>query len=94
MLVVPAPPQAHWLGLRPEAVALDDGSGGSSGVAASVHSQEYLGADAVLRCAIGTEFITVRAPGQQQAAHGQPVHLRWQAHDQHFFDADGQRIAI
>ena len=86
--------QAHWLGLRPEAVALDDGSGGSSGVAASVHSQEYLGADAVLRCAIGTEFITVRAPGQHApAADGQGVRLRWCGHDQHFFDAQGQRLA-
>ena len=86
--------QAHWLGLRPEAVALDDGSGGSSGVAAAVHSQEYLGADAVLRCAIGTEFITVRAPGQRApAADGQGVRLRWCGHDQHFFDAQGQRLA-
>ena len=86
--------QAHWLGLRPEAVALDDGSGGSSGVAASVHSQVYLGADAVLRCAIGTEFITVRAPGQHApAADSQGVRLRWCGHDQHFFDAQGQRLA-
>ena len=86
--------QARWLGLRPEAVALDDGSGGSSGVAAAVHSQEYLGADAVLRCAIGTEFITVRAPGQHApAANGQGVRLRWCGHDQHFFDAQGQRLA-
>ncbi len=80
---------AHWLGLRPEAVALAD-----DGVAAVVHSQEYLGADAVLRCAVGTEFITVRAPGHQApSVQGTAVHLRWQAHDQHVFDADGRRIA-
>ncbi|NMM80106.1 ABC transporter ATP-binding protein [Acidovorax sp. SRB_14] len=80
---------AHWLGLRPEAVVLADG-----GVGGFVHSQEYLGADAVLRCAVGTEFITVRAPGHQApSVQGTAVHLRWQAHDQHVFDADGRRIA-
>jgi sn-glycerol 3-phosphate transport system ATP-binding protein len=82
------PAHAHWLGLRPEAVELAD-----TGVPATVQSQEYLGADAVLRCAVGSETLTVRAPGQQQAAHGQPVHLRWQAQDCHFFDSEGQRIA-
>ncbi|WP_406624744.1 ABC transporter ATP-binding protein [Acidovorax sp. SDU_ACID1] len=87
--IAAGPAHAHWLGLRPEAVELAD-----AGVPAAVQSQEYLGADAVLRCAVGSETLTVRAPGQQLAAHGQPVHLRWQAHDQHFFDADGQRIAI
>ncbi|MGD9773126.1 ABC transporter ATP-binding protein [Diaphorobacter sp.] len=88
--------QAQWLGLRPEAVALDEGSGSGAvgSVAAAVHSQEYLGADAVLRCAIGTEFITVRAPGQRApAANGQRVRLQWRGHDQHFFDAQGQRLA-
>lgn len=83
------PAQAQWLGLRSEAVALAD-----AGVPAVVQSQEYLGADAVLRCAVGSETVTVRAPGQQTlAAPGQSVHLRWLAGAQHFFDADGLRVA-
>ena len=47
---------------------------------------------AVLRCAIGTEFITVRAPGQQQAVAGAAAVLAWQSQDMHFFDAQGRRI--
>jgi len=43
---------------------------------------------------VGSEFITVRAPGQQaQAAPGQAVQLLWQPHERHFFDAQGQRMA-
>ena len=83
------PQNAHWLGLRPEAVVLAEG-----GAAATVQSQEYLGADAVLRCQLGHETVTVRTPGPQLATTaGQPVALRWQARDQHFFDAQGQRLA-
>ena len=84
---VPAPAGAVWLGLRPEAVQL-----GADGIAATVSGQEYLGADVVLRCAIGSEHITVRAPGQQHAAQGAAVALVWQPQDMHFFDADGRRM--
>ena len=84
---LPAPTGAAWMGLRPEAVAL-----GAGGMAAQVSGLEYLGADVVLRCAIGSEQITVRAPGQQQADVGQTVPLAWRAEDMHFFDADGRRM--
>jgi sn-glycerol 3-phosphate transport system ATP-binding protein len=87
------PGQAQWLGLRPEAVALSAAVPGA--VPATVHSQEYLGADVVLRCAVGQEFMTVRAPGAQAlAAVGQAVHLHWAPQDMHFFDAAGQRLAV
>ena len=86
---LPAPAGAAWLGLRPEAVHWAD----AQGVPARVTGQEYLGADVVLRCAIGSEPITVRAPGQQQAAVGAAAQLAWQPQDMHFFDAQGQRMA-
>lgn len=86
---LPAPAGAAWLGLRPEAVHCTD----AAGVPAGVTGQEYLGADVVLRCAIGSEPIMVRAPGHQQAAVGAAAHLAWQPQDMHFFDAQGQRIA-
>ncbi|MFE1571642.1 ABC transporter ATP-binding protein [Comamonas odontotermitis] len=82
-----APLGAAWLGLRPEAVAL-----GQGGVSAQLAGQEYLGADVVLRCAIGSEQITVRAPGQHHNSTGQAMPLAWQVEDMHFFDAEGRRM--
>lgn len=83
------PQHACWLGLRPESVALVD-----AGLQATVQSQEYLGADAVLRVQLGSEILTVRTPGQQPSVGvGQTAALRWQAQDQHFFDANGRRLA-
>jgi sn-glycerol 3-phosphate transport system ATP-binding protein len=79
--------QAAKLGLRPENIQL-----GSSGVAASVQGSEYLGADLVLRCAIGTQSLLVRADGQTDMAPGQPVWLRWSPGDTHAFDGQGRRI--
>ena len=91
--VAAGPADAQWLGLRPEAVSLAPAAGAAQGVAATVHSQEYLGADAVLRCAVGSEFITVRAPGQQvMARQGEAVQLHWQPGDCHHFDPQGRRV--
>jgi sn-glycerol 3-phosphate transport system ATP-binding protein len=90
------PAHSLWLGLRPEAVALSAVVPGAvpGAVPATVHSQEYLGADVVLRCAVGQDFITVRAPGAQgTVAPGQAVHLHWQPQDMHFFNAEGRRLA-
>ncbi|MEG0920200.1 MAG: ABC transporter ATP-binding protein [Comamonas sp.] len=86
-VLLPAPPGAAFMGLRPEGVAI-----GNEGIAARVTGIEYLGADTVLRCAIGSEQITVRAPGQQQTGVGENVHLIWNTHDMHFFDDQGQRM--
>ena len=86
---LPAPTGAAWLGLRPEAVALS----GEARVPAQVVGLEYLGADVVLRCQVGSEQITVRAPGQQAVQAGQAVPLAWPPQAMHFFDAAGQRLA-
>jgi sn-glycerol 3-phosphate transport system ATP-binding protein len=61
-------------------------------VPATVQSLEYLGADLVLRCAIGSETITVRAQGQSGVARGDSVMLHWPPESAHHFDAQGHRI--
>jgi sn-glycerol 3-phosphate transport system ATP-binding protein len=77
---------ASMLGVRPESVSL----GGD--VPATVRSLEYLGADLVLRCALGSELMTVRTDGKVDVATGAQVALRWPAHDEHYFDAQGSRV--
>jgi sn-glycerol 3-phosphate transport system ATP-binding protein len=77
---------AHTLGVRPEAVSL----GGR--IAATVQSYEYLGADLVLRCAVGSEQIVVRAEGRTDVAEGAAVALGWRPEDEHYFDAQGARL--
>ncbi|ANY62113.1 ABC transporter ATP-binding protein [Comamonas aquatica] len=86
---LPAPTGAAWLGLRPEAVALS----GEARMPAQVVGLEYLGADVVLRCQVGSEQITVRAPGQQAVQAGQALSLAWPPQAMHFFDTAGQRLA-
>jgi sn-glycerol 3-phosphate transport system ATP-binding protein len=78
--------RAAQLGVRPEAITLGD-----EGIPATVQSVEYLGADLVLRCAVGSETLLVRAAGQHSAAVGERVHLRWPSDEDHGFDADGRR---
>ena len=79
--------QTAMLGVRPEAIALDP-----HGMPAIVQSVEYLGADAVLRCGIGSQTLLVRTAGQHHAESGDRVGLRWAPEDAHGFDAGGQRI--
>ncbi len=74
------------LGVRPEAITL----GGD--VPARVSSLEYLGSDLVLRCAVGSEQITVRTDGRCELRAGEQVQLRWPRQEQHFFDAAGSRL--
>ena len=78
---------AAMLGVRPEAIVLDP-----QGVPAIVQSVEYLGADLVLRCGIGSQTLLVRTAGQHHAEPGDRVGLRWAPEDAHGFDAGGQRI--
>ncbi len=84
---VPVAGAGVTLGVRPEAITL----GGD--VPAQVRSLEYLGSDLVLRCAVGSELVTVRADGKSELRAGEPVHLHWNAHEEHYFDATGARLA-
>jgi sn-glycerol 3-phosphate transport system ATP-binding protein len=82
---------ATTLGIRPEAVSLAGSHHGA--VPATVSSLEYLGADLVLRCAVGSELITVRAEGRTEVAAGAQVALQWPPQSEHYFDAQGCRVA-
>jgi sn-glycerol 3-phosphate transport system ATP-binding protein len=84
---VPAGREAHWLGVRPEAVTLQ------GRVPATVRSIEYLGADLILHCAVGSESLTVRTGGQAELAAGSQVLLDWAAASTHHFDSQGQRLS-
>jgi sn-glycerol 3-phosphate transport system ATP-binding protein len=83
---VPTGRSAHWLGMRPEAVTL----GGR--VPAVVQSIEYLGADLIAHCAVGSETLTLRTAGQAELAAGSEVRLDWPAALAHHFDAQGRRV--
>jgi sn-glycerol 3-phosphate transport system ATP-binding protein len=76
----------EWLGVRPEAVTL------GSRVPATVRSIEYLGADLILHCVVGSEALTVRADGQTELAPGAPVRLDWAPAAMHHFDSQGRRL--
>ena len=78
---------AAQLGLRPEAVVVDPGGT----IPATIQSIEYLGADLMARCTVGTERITVRTDGHSVLAAGDQVMLAWPAHAEHYFDHNGNR---
>jgi sn-glycerol 3-phosphate transport system ATP-binding protein len=88
---LPAPAGATWLGLRPESVQLETVPGGCQ-VPARVHSLEYLGADVVLRCTVGSQTLTVRTPGTCKVAVRDELMLHWHKADSHWFSADERRI--
>jgi sn-glycerol 3-phosphate transport system ATP-binding protein len=75
-----------FLGIRPEDIALADAARGR-GQPARVETIEYLGADSVVSCAVGTERLVVRAPGRVALAAGAPVRLAWPTARVHLFDA-------
>src|SRR5438552_4406181 len=77
------------LGVRPEEVRLIDGAG----LAARVVTVEYLGADSIVTCAVGTETFAIRAPGRVNLTEGASVRLTWSPDAVHGFDAvSGKRI--
>jgi sn-glycerol 3-phosphate transport system ATP-binding protein len=78
----------EWLGVRPESVTL------GSRVPATVRSCEYLGADLILRCAVGTEVLTVRTEGQAEIPPGSEVRLDWPQGAAHHFDSHGNRLQV
>jgi sn-glycerol 3-phosphate transport system ATP-binding protein len=76
------------LGVRPEHVGLL----AAGGVDARVVSVEYLGADSLVVCAVGSARVTARVPGRIGLGAGDAVSLGWAAGSGHVFDATtGQR---
>ncbi|MFE1599651.1 ABC transporter ATP-binding protein [Methylobacterium sp. ID0610] len=78
------------LGLRPEQVAPTEGEG----LPARITGVEFLGAETVLACAVGTggETLQARVPGHHALAAGSPIRLRLPP-PVHLFDpATGRRL--
>jgi sn-glycerol 3-phosphate transport system ATP-binding protein len=76
------------LGVRPEAVVLD----AERGLHGRVESVEFLGADSLVTCALGSERLVARVPGRAETPPGTGVRLAWRAEDVHIFGAaDGAR---
>jgi len=69
------------LGVRPEHVVIGAGS-----VAAQADGVEYLGADSLLSCRVGTQTVTVRVAGRVGLRRGDITQLRWAPGALHFFD--------
>ena len=70
------------VGVRPEDVRIE-----ASGLAASVDSVEYLGADSLVAARFDGQPILVRVPGHSRARHGEQVHVTWDKQQEHHFDA-------
>lgn len=76
---------ATHVAIRPEEVTLD------GDIAATVTNCEYLGADSLVRCQIGSEQITARVAGQHEFRRGQAVNLAWPNAAVHCFNQQGLR---
>jgi sn-glycerol 3-phosphate transport system ATP-binding protein len=86
--VMPAACAGLTLGLRPEHIELAF----ERGVRAIVESVEYLGADSLVSCRLGTAAIAVRVPGSVGLTRGDAAWLVWAASAQHLFGKDGARV--
>ena len=74
-------------GIRPEHIKI------GSGVAATVVSAEYHGADTIVTAQVNGSALLVRAPGQVDLVTGSQVRLGWEADAVHIFDTqNGSRI--
>ncbi len=77
------------LGVRPEHVIV---GGSGDAVAAQVEGIEYLGADSLLSCRVGSEMLTARIAGRTGLRRGDTVQLGWARGALHIFDgASGSR---
>ncbi len=84
------PAAAAKLGIRPEHIAID----AAGGVAATVETVEYFGADSIVVCTLGSNpGIAVRASGHLRAQAGEKITLRWSPTQQHFFDTSGKALS-
>jgi sn-glycerol 3-phosphate transport system ATP-binding protein len=87
--VAPADCAGLTLGVRPEHITVAF----EQGVRAEVAAVEYLGADSLITCRLGSATLAVRVGGATGLAKGDATWLSWQPGAQHFFDRDGRRRA-
>jgi len=85
--VAPADCAGLTLGVRPEHISL----GIERGIPATVAAIEYLGADSLVTCRLGSTTLAVRAPGSVGLARGGAARLSWVPGAQHLFERDGLR---
>lgn len=76
-------PAETVMGLRPEDLDVVQGPG----LAAKVLDVEYLGADNLVDCQIGSEQLTVRLQHRHVIRPGDTVHLAWRSGSVHLFNA-------
>ena len=87
--VAPGEASNGQLGLRPEDIVVLDPS--DPGLPARVIDGEYLGADTILRLAVGSQVLRARLPGKQPLADGERCRLGWSPAAAHLFGNDGTR---
>ncbi|WP_039784907.1 ABC transporter ATP-binding protein [Herbaspirillum huttiense] len=72
----------EWqLGVRPEHIHLV-----GQGIAATVDTVEYFGADTIVGCRVGQASLLMRVPGQLTLVPGDAIQLGWERGNQYFFD--------
>jgi sn-glycerol 3-phosphate transport system ATP-binding protein len=69
-------------GVRPEDMHL-----ANEGLAATVESVEYLGADSLVAARTDSGPVLVRMPGRASTNTGETVHIAWDKNHEHHFDA-------
>jgi sn-glycerol 3-phosphate transport system ATP-binding protein len=80
--ILPTPIDGLLLGIRPEDVIIAE-----KGISARVVNIEYLGADTVVSCAVGSQFVTARMAGKAAFTLGASIHLALPPDKLHFFDS-------
>ena len=74
-------------GIRPEHIVLSK----DTGLAATVTSADYHGADTIVTAQVNGSSLLVRAPGQVDLAAGTQVRLGWEPAAVHIFDSEGRK---
>jgi len=77
------------LGIRPEDIEVTTPA--SPGLPAEVIDAEYLGADTILRLAVGSQIMRARLAGKPAVTKGSACRLAWPLDRSHLFAADGKR---
>lgn len=81
-------PDNLLLGIRPEDLHLSD-----RGVPVQVEAIEYLGADNLVDCRLGSQRLTARLQHRQEVAEGRTIRLRWSTEAVHLFEGlSGTRL--
>jgi len=75
-------------GIRPEHIKI---TSSSAGVAATVTSAEYHGADTIITAQVNGSSLLLRTPGQVDLAAGSQVRLGWEPAAVHIFDSEGRK---